>query len=89
MGSASEDLIAVLALHLLAVAILALGDAVDVAPDFGLRAGEDFHRLGHPERGANDLWLVAFSFPQTGTNTSAIEFPQMGTDRANCRKILR
>jgi hypothetical protein len=63
LGSASEDLIAVLALHLLAVAILALGDAVDVVPDFGLRAGEDFHRqLGHPERGANDLWLVAFSF---------------------------
>jgi hypothetical protein len=30
LGSASEDLIAVLALHLLAVAILALGDAVDV-----------------------------------------------------------
>ena len=73
LGSASEDLIAVLALHLLAVAILALGDAVDVAP----------------ERGANDLWLVAFSFPHTGTNTSAIDFPQMGKDRANCRKILR
>jgi hypothetical protein len=30
LGSASEDLIAVLALHLLAVAFLALGDAVDV-----------------------------------------------------------
>ena len=45
MGSASEDLIAVLALHLLAVAILALEEAYDVVPDFGsLRAGEDFHR---------------------------------------------
>jgi hypothetical protein len=44
LGSASEDLIAVLALHLLAVAILALGDAVGVVPDFGLRAGEDFYR---------------------------------------------
>jgi hypothetical protein len=41
----------------LAVAILALVDAVDVVLDFGLRAGEDFH-IGHPERGANDLWLV-------------------------------
>jgi hypothetical protein len=40
LGSASEDLIAVLALHLLAVAILALREAVDVVPDFGLRAGE-------------------------------------------------
>jgi hypothetical protein len=63
LGSASEDLIAVLALHLLAVAILALGEAVDVVPDFGLRAGEDSCRwLGHPERGANDLWVVALSF---------------------------
>jgi hypothetical protein len=65
LGSASEDPIAVLALHLLAVAILALGEAVDVVPDFGLRAGGGFH-IGHPERGANDLWLVecfvAFSF---------------------------
>ena len=63
LGSASEDLIAVLALHLLAVAILALGEAVDVVPDFRRRAGERSCSCdGHPERGANDLWVIAFSY---------------------------
>jgi hypothetical protein len=45
LGTACEDLIAVLALHLLAVAILALEEAYDVVPDFSLRAGEGLRWL--------------------------------------------
>ena len=63
LGSASEDLIAVLALHLLAVAILALGEAVDVVSDFRPRAGERSCSCdGHLERGASDLWVIALSY---------------------------
>jgi hypothetical protein len=58
LGSACVDLnrAAVLALHLLAVAILALGEAADVVSDFHRWAGERCG--GHSERDADDLWII-------------------------------
>jgi hypothetical protein len=80
LGSACVDLVAVLALHLLAVAILAPGEAVDVAPDFCLWVFGLANVVVDILSGLNETPMTCGSYraevPYAGAIRSFCGFPQ-------------